>query len=147
MNRIDAVIIRTCCYLFPVMNAFLHTFQGVTFIRLAGEFTFADLAEFRSAYQRPLAAVDSRELVIDMANVRYLDSAALGALIVLRERAATVNKKVCLCNCGGLVKEVLDIANFHKILPIRDGGSAGGVYGDKPSSDRVAAIAARTNQQ
>jgi anti-anti-sigma factor len=54
-----------------------------------------------------------------MKNVQYIDSAALGILLLLRDHAINVNKTVEIHNLHGIAKEVLEIANFQKIFTIR----------------------------
>ena len=56
--------------------------------------------------------------LIDLAGVDYLDSSALGMLLLLRDRAAAASKAVSLENCRGNVRQVLDIANFGKLFKI-----------------------------
>jgi anti-anti-sigma factor len=65
-----------------------------------------------------LGSKDIRELEIDLGKVEYLDSSALGMLLLLRERAENSRKRVMLSNCRGTVKQVLDIANFGKLFRI-----------------------------
>ena len=58
------------------------------------------------------------ELEIDLGEVDYLDSSALGMLLMLREKAQAANKKIVLSNCKGSVRQVLEIANFGKLFTI-----------------------------
>jgi HptB-dependent secretion and biofilm anti anti-sigma factor len=66
-----------------------------------------------------LKEADVREVEIDFAQVDYVDSSALGMLLMLKEKAQASSKKVTLANCRGTVKQVLDIANFGKLFAIR----------------------------
>jgi anti-anti-sigma factor len=102
------------------VHATVQIFRGVAFIRLTGEFTFKAIREFSAEYKDPLSAPDVSELVVDFAHVVYLDSAALGALLLLQDKARKANKRVFLSNCAGRVKEVLELANFHKVFSFRD---------------------------
>ena len=43
---------------------------------------------------------------------------ALGMLLMLRDKAKSSGKTVCLANARGSVRQVLDIANFGKLFPI-----------------------------
>ena len=52
----------------------------------------------------------------------YLDSSALGMLMLLNERAKVVNKPVALLNTSGVVSQVLGVANFSKIFNIKQAG-------------------------
>ena len=60
-----------------------------------------------------------REITIHFGEVDYLDSSALGMLLLLREKAEGTGKSVILAGLHGTVKQVLDIANFGKLFSIR----------------------------
>ena len=57
-------------------------------------------------------------MVIDLAGVDYLDSSALGMLLMLRDRANTARKALSLANPRGMVKQALEIARFDKLFSI-----------------------------
>jgi anti-anti-sigma factor len=50
--------------------------------------------------------------------VEYIDSSALGMLLVLRDKAKESGKSVRLVNCHGMIKQVLDIAHFERFFEI-----------------------------
>jgi HptB-dependent secretion and biofilm anti anti-sigma factor len=85
-------------------------------IRLQGRFDFNAHQEFRKAIDGALAEAGSVGVVVDLGGVEYLDSSALGMLLMLRDKAKTLGKPVALANCRGVVKQVLDIANFGKLF-------------------------------
>lgn len=87
-------------------------------VRLAGRFDFNTHREFRSAYEPLLSDAMVRSVVVDFAGVDYLDSSALGMLLMLRDKLGGVNKEVALSGVAGNVKQVLDIANFGKLFQI-----------------------------
>ncbi|MBB5017137.1 anti-anti-sigma factor [Chitinivorax tropicus] len=84
---------------------------------LAGYFTFDAYREFKNQYTPLLESGDFSELEIDLGQVEYLDSSALGMLLLLRERMD--NKPVVLSNAQGTVKQVLEVANFHHLFTMR----------------------------
>lgn len=88
-----------------------------TVIVLQGRFDFNTHREFRDAVERALqeAAPDIR---VDLAGVEYLDSSALGMLLMLRDKAKGAGKTVALANPRGAVRQVIDIANFGKLFPL-----------------------------
>lgn len=86
---------------------------------LNGRFDFSAHRDFRGAYEPVLAAAEVREVEIDFNSVDYLDSSALGMLLLLKERAGAANKGITLSNCKGTVKQVLDIANFGKLFTMQ----------------------------
>ena len=90
-----------------------------TTLALQGRFDFHTHRDFRSAYEQALEDSNIREIIIDLGNVDYLDSSALGMLLLLRERAESNGKSVALAKMQGTVKQVLDVANFDKIFVIK----------------------------
>jgi anti-anti-sigma factor len=86
---------------------------------LGGRFDFHSHREFRGAYESMLEESAVREIEIDFSDVDYLDSSALGMLLLLREKAESCGKSVVLCGLQGTVKQVLDIANFGKLFAIK----------------------------
>lgn len=87
-------------------------------VKLAGRFDFNTHRDFRNASD-PLVSDNSvREIVIDFAGVDYLDSSALGMLLMLRDKASGSGKDIALAGVRGSVKQVLDIANFSKLFKI-----------------------------
>jgi anti-anti-sigma factor len=101
------------------MQAHIETVEGKTRIRLNGRFDFSAHRTFRESYAPALDAGDVREVEIDLAEVDYMDSSALGMLLMLREKAQAANKSVYLSNCRGAVRQVLDIANFGQLFTMR----------------------------
>lgn len=85
---------------------------------LNGRFDFSSHREFRSACDEVLQAPGIKEIEADFSRVDYLDSSALGMLLLLREKAQNANLKVALTNCTGLVLQVLDVANFQRLFAI-----------------------------
>jgi anti-anti-sigma factor len=100
------------------MNTKISAKDGKAVIRLAGRFDFTGHRDFREAVAQALESRDVREVQVDFGDVAYLDSSALGMLLVLRDKARAVNRAVTLANCKGSVRQVLDIANFSALFSI-----------------------------
>ncbi len=88
-------------------------------LKLNGRFDFHSHRDFRTAYEQALAIATVREIEIDFNAVDYLDSSALGMLLLLREKAEALDRKVVLSGLKGAVKQVMDIANFGKLFTVR----------------------------
>lgn len=88
-------------------------------ITMSGRFDFQVHRDFKDAYTPLLDNAAIREIEVEMSKVDYLDSSALGMLMLLNERAKSVNKPVALLNTTGVVSQVLEVANFSKIFNIR----------------------------
>lgn len=99
------------------MQATVTVSDNRAVIRLQGRFDFNAHREFREAIDTSLSSPASA-VSVDFGSVDYLDSSALGMLLMLRDRAKGVGREVTLANCRGAVKQILDIANFGKLFTI-----------------------------
>ena len=99
------------------MQATVTVQEGRALIRLQGRFDFNAHREFRDSIDTVLAS-PATTVVVDFAGVEYLDSSALGMLLMLRDRAKSAAREVTLSGCRGAVKQILDIANFAKLFKI-----------------------------
>jgi anti-anti-sigma factor len=91
--------------------------DGKAVIVLEGRFDFNAHREFREAVDQALKDA-GREIQVDLGAVDYLDSSALGMLLMLRDKAKGAAKEVALANARGSVKQVIDIANFGKLFTL-----------------------------
>jgi anti-anti-sigma factor len=89
---------------------------GSTIVAVRGRFEFSQHREFKRSCQFPLADTAIRTIVIDLNEATYIDSSALGMLLLLRERAQAVGKSVELWGAAGVVADVLKVANFDKLF-------------------------------
>ena len=87
-------------------------------LTLAGRFDFNAHREFKEAYTPLLAEAAIQSLDINLSGVIYLDSSALGMLLMLRERSQSAGKQISLSHPNPTVVKILDIANFHKLFAI-----------------------------
>lgn len=94
--------------------------DGQAVLSLAGAFDFNSHRDFRHACETLLEAQGVRSLELDLAQVDYVDSSALGMLLILRDKAEARGKQVILSRPRGTVRQVLEIANFGKLFPLRD---------------------------
>ncbi len=99
------------------MQANVVVADGKAVIKLQGRFDFNAHREFREVVDKAMEAT-AREVNVDLSGVDYLDSSALGMLLMLRDKAKTASREVALVNCSGAVKQVLDIANFSKLFRV-----------------------------
>ena len=85
---------------------------------MSGRFDFNDHRVLKSTYDPILLMDGIKRIEIDMSAIEYLDSSALGMLMLLRERALAVGKTVVLSRPNPTVMQILDIANFKKLFTI-----------------------------
>ncbi|ABC31865.1 MULTISPECIES: STAS domain-containing protein [Hahella] len=86
-------------------------------IRIKGRFDFSSHQEFRDAYENPEGPFEQYK--IDMTETTYLDSSALGMLLLLRDYAGGDNAKICITNCNNDVRKILTISNFEQLFVIQ----------------------------
>lgn len=86
---------------------------------LVEQFDFNVHREFRQATQSLLEDTDIQEIWVDFDQVTFLDSSALGMLLLLKERAEGVKKGLVLANCKDVVLQVLQIACFDRLFTLR----------------------------
>ncbi len=87
-------------------------------LRLSGRFEFSAHREFREAVDQVLRQDGIDDLVVDLMGLDYVDSSALGMLLMLRERAMGAKLGVVLAKPRGMVRQALDIAHFEKLFTI-----------------------------
>lgn len=85
-------------------------------IRIKGRFDFSSHQEFRDSYEKAANSVE--QYVIDMQDTTYLDSSALGMLLLLRDRAGGDNARIRIENCRPDVRKILTISNFEQLFRI-----------------------------
>lgn len=90
-----------------------------TFV-LRGRFDFSQYSVFKEEQGRALEKSEVRHIVMDFAGLEYLDSAALGILLVLLDRAKERNQTVTIRHAQGVVREILDVAHFERMFTIED---------------------------
>lgn len=87
-------------------------------MHLKGRFDFNTHRDFRDAIEKALATPHARKIRVDLAAVDYLDSSALGMLLILRDKTQAAGKTVELANARQSVAQVLEIANFKSMFTI-----------------------------
>lgn len=85
-------------------------------IDISGRFDFSVHQDFRQVYEH--AHGNANQYVIDLQNTEYVDSSALGMLLLLREHAGGDQAKVKIVHCRPEVKKILTIANFHHLFQL-----------------------------
>ncbi len=87
--------------------------RSVTIV-VAGKFDFQLYEEFRTAYSSTAGSGVSYE--VDLSDTEYLDSSALGMLLLLREHAGGENSQVEITRASPEVRKILQVANFGKLF-------------------------------
>ena len=83
-------------------------------IAIEGRFDFAQHKAFRDAYRD----VDPKAMtfIVDLFDASYLDSSALGMLLLLREHAGGDRADIRIVNAGSALRGTLKVAGFDKLF-------------------------------
>jgi anti-anti-sigma factor len=84
-------------------------------ISLRGAFTFNDNAAFRSII-KSLEESPPPSVVLDFAHVGFIDSAALGMLLLLREEQQKNISHIVLRHAQGQVRKMFDLSKFDNLF-------------------------------
>ena len=79
--------------------------------KLPERFDFACREDFRALIDR---GRDASTIVIDMVETTYVDSSALGMMLLLRNSCRNVK----IINATGYVKKVLAVASFNELFSV-----------------------------
>lgn len=81
-----------------------------------GRFDFALHHDFRNAYR--VHNIPGAAYILDLGKTEYIDSSALGMILLLKEHAGTHGASVTIANVTADIRNILDIANFDKLFTI-----------------------------
>ncbi len=89
----------------------------VVTITISDRFDFQLHRAFNEAYK----GIDGKDCAfnIDLQGTTYMDSSALGMLLLLREHTGNQNTNITITNCSHEVAKILKIANFQKFFVIK----------------------------
>jgi anti-anti-sigma factor len=100
------------------MGASATHLGGIAMVRVDGRFDFPLHREFRQLIKNAIDNPRITEIRIDLGAVDYLDSSALGMLLLSRQNATTVRKTLTLYRPSEMARRVLEVANFEKLFVI-----------------------------
>jgi len=86
-------------------------------ISIDGNFDYTLYKGFRDAYQKGLSEGVTK-FILNLSKTKYMDSSALGMLLVLKDRSDYGNITVTIKNCNKEIKNILAISNFEKLFSI-----------------------------
>lgn len=115
--------------------------RGCTVVEVRGDLDMATEPQLRDGLQ-PLVDAAAGQVVVDLAGVEFMDSSALGTLVVMFKGLRDGGGRLCLAGVRQPVRIVLQVTSVDQvidvydtvqaaeaIMPARDGGAA-----EKPSA-------------
>jgi anti-anti-sigma factor len=87
-------------------------------IQIPERFDFGYHKEFTDQYQALLEDPAVSEIALDFSHVGYLDSSALGMMVLFQKKAKGKNISIKIKDAQDSAKEILEIANFDRLFEI-----------------------------
>ena len=83
-------------------------------ISIDGRFDFGLQKDFRSSYEN----LQAKRYIVNLMNTEYMDSSALGMLLMMREHVGGSKADITLQHCSNDIKTILNVANFQSLFKI-----------------------------
>jgi len=87
-------------------------------ILITGRFDFNLHRDFRYAYEDACKRLANPAFIIDLGGTEYMDSSALGMMLLLREHIGGDKGVVSIINARPEVKKILEIASFGRLFKL-----------------------------
>ena len=94
---------------------------GVAVVRVTGEVDVASCGVLRDGLLRIVTDEAFGGLVVNLAGVRFIDSAGVGVLVGVWRAVRATTGRLALAAPSPQARRVLDTAGLTKILPVYDG--------------------------
>lgn len=93
--------------------------DNTAIIMIDKDFNFETHKSFRNSIKESLES-GVREIILDFKSVEYMDSTALGLLMVAKDTANEVECDIKLKSVAGYARKVLEMSSFDKKFSILD---------------------------
>lgn len=101
------------------MDIVIQENQDALDIRMSGKFTFIDHPVFRQIIEK-MSDPNVRQIIFYMDRIEFVDSAALGMLLLAHDEAAKHSKKIVISGIQGQVKKMFDVARLGTLFTLRE---------------------------
>ena len=87
-------------------------------LAIQGRFVFEMRSEFLEAMRRVTSLPGCDDISVDLSATEYLDSSAIGMLLILRDRALDAGRQTRITGSTGNVRNVLAMCNIGQLIPL-----------------------------
>jgi anti-sigma B factor antagonist len=94
--------------------------EGVSVVELVGRLVIGEESTSVREKMKSLLADGKKKIVLNMANVKYIDSTGLGTLVGAHVSANTQGASVRLCNLGQKFHDVLQMTKLLTVFDVYD---------------------------
>jgi anti-sigma B factor antagonist len=92
--------------------------DGVTVVALDGRIVLGEESNALRERVKALVAEGKKKIVLNMANVTFIDSAGLGTLVAAHHSAKSQGAALKLCHLGAKFQEVLQITKLLTVFDV-----------------------------
>jgi len=94
--------------------------DGVSVVELDGRIVLGEESNSLGEKLKSLIAEGKKKIVLNMADIKYIDSAGLGTLVAAHLSAKTQGASMRLCHLGNKFHEVLQVTQLLTIFDVYD---------------------------
>jgi anti-anti-sigma factor len=98
------------------MTVHIEFHDSVADIILSGNIDYSTQEEIRNASQQAVSTAWVREIHVDFAEVDFLDSSVIRALLILQKEARAKGKSLVILNCNQSTRELFEIGGFDRMF-------------------------------
>ncbi len=98
--------------------------NGVTIVALEGRIVLGEESNALRERVKSLLSNNQRNIVLNMDNVTYIDSAGLGTLVASHHSAKSQGASLRLSNLGSKFQEVLQVTKLLTVFEVYDSEAA-----------------------
>jgi anti-sigma B factor antagonist len=97
-----------------------HIVDGVTILALSGRIVLGEESNALREKLKSLATGGAAKIVLNMAEIDYIDSSGLGTLVAAHLSAKNSGASVRLCNLGHKFNEVMQLTKLITVFDVFD---------------------------
>jgi anti-sigma B factor antagonist len=94
--------------------------DSVSVVELDGSIVLGEESNSLREKLKSMVAAGKKKIVLNMANIEYIDSSGLGALVAAHVSAKTQGASVRLCNLGKKFHDVMQLTRLLTVFDVYD---------------------------
>ncbi|MDD5422203.1 MAG: STAS domain-containing protein [Candidatus Omnitrophota bacterium] len=104
---------------FPPMVKGIEKYENFSVVKLAGAFDFDTMPSIERVIRehKGHGHID-QDVVLDFKEVTHIDTSTLAVLIYIMNTLKQGQRKLCLINCGKLVKDYIKINRLQSVIHV-----------------------------
>src|SRR5699024_12731316 len=98
------------------LTTFFTIRENVLIIRLTGELDHHEATILREAWQNKLREGTVKRVILNLEEVRFMDSSGIGVLLGRYKEIVEVGGELVVCSVSPAIKRILEIYDMFKIV-------------------------------